>query len=103
MIDYQYAKTDLIRAFETKRKLAERWNRFSKELNGDDFRPWADEIGFGNTEVFEVWMKDITKKNRMKLHEATKQLVTQFGQNVVAEVRLQICWLTSIAIKNIPL
>lgn len=24
----------------------------------------------------------------MKLHEATKQLVTQFGQNVVAEVRL---------------
>ena len=53
MIDYQYAKTDLIRAFETKRKLAERWNKFSKELNGDDFSPWADEIGFGNTEMFE--------------------------------------------------
>ena len=53
MIDYQYAKTDLIRAFETKRKLAERWNRFSKELNGDDFSPWADEIGFGNIDVFE--------------------------------------------------
>lgn len=50
MIDYQYAQKDLKRAFETKRSLVEKWNKFAKELNGDDFSPWTDEIGLGDLE-----------------------------------------------------
>lgn len=53
MIDYQYAQKDLSRTFETKRKLAEKWNKISKELNCDDFSPWTDEIGFDNTVAIE--------------------------------------------------
>lgn len=53
MIDYKYAQKDLSRTFETKRKLAEKWNKISKELNCDDFSPWTDEIGFDNTVAIE--------------------------------------------------
>lgn len=50
MIDYQYAQQDLKRAFEDKRTLADKWNKFSKELSGEDFSPWVDEIGCGDLE-----------------------------------------------------
>lgn len=50
IIDYQYAQKDLARAYEIKRSLADKWNKFSKEIDGEDFFPWTDEIGFGDLE-----------------------------------------------------
>ena len=48
MVDYQYANKSLERAFEEKKTLADKWNRFSQELLGDNYSPYEDEIGFGN-------------------------------------------------------
>ncbi len=48
MVDYQYANKSLERAFEEKKTLADKWNRFSQELLGDDYSPYEDEIGFGD-------------------------------------------------------
>lgn len=48
MIDYQYAQKEVRRAFEEKKSLVEKWNHFSKELYGEDFSPYGDEIGVGD-------------------------------------------------------
>ena len=48
MVDYQYANKSLERAFKEKKTLADKWNRFSKELLGDNYSPYEDEIGFGD-------------------------------------------------------
>ena len=50
MIDYQYANKELTRAFAEKKALAARWNHFSRELSGDTFSPYEDEIGFGDAQ-----------------------------------------------------
>lgn len=47
MINYQYAQKDLTKAFDFKKTLANKWNKFSEELVGDSFRHYTDEIGFG--------------------------------------------------------
>lgn len=49
MINYQYAQKDLTKAFDWKRTLANKWNTFSEELEGEDFMRYSDEIGFGET------------------------------------------------------
>ena len=48
MVDYQYANKSLEHAFKEKKSLADKWNRFSQELLGDDYSPYKDEIGFGD-------------------------------------------------------
>lgn len=53
MINYQYAQKDLTKAFELKKTLANKWNTFSEELEGDSFRHYSDEIGFGETLLSE--------------------------------------------------
>ena len=47
MIEYQYAQKDLHRAFEQKKQLVFKWNKFARELHGDDYIPYSDEIGLG--------------------------------------------------------
>ena len=47
MINYQYAQKDLTKAFDLKKNLANKWNKFSEELMGDSFKLYTDEIGFG--------------------------------------------------------
>ena len=47
MINYQYAQKNLTKAFDLKKTLANKWNKFSEELVGDSFRHYTDEIGFG--------------------------------------------------------
>lgn len=48
MIDHQYAARQVDKAFAQKRTLAEKWNRFARELYGEAFTPYTDEIGFGD-------------------------------------------------------
>lgn len=48
MIEFQYALKDLDQAFKEKKVLSEKWNHFSKELLGDNYSPYKDEIGFGD-------------------------------------------------------
>lgn len=47
MVDYQYASKSLEHAFKEKKTLADKWNRFSQELLGDNYSTYEDEIGFG--------------------------------------------------------
>lgn len=53
MIDYQYAQKELVRAYECKRALVDKWNRLSHELHGDGYLPFEDEIGLGS-ELIDV-------------------------------------------------
>lgn len=46
MIDYQYAKKSLSQAFESKHSLANKWNKFSEEIEGKAYIPYNDEIGW---------------------------------------------------------
>ena len=48
LIDFQYAEKELPKAFEQKKSLAAKWNKFAKELYADNFVPYHDEIGFGD-------------------------------------------------------
>lgn len=50
MIDYQYANKDLMRAFAEKKTLATKWNHFSRELLGETYSSYEDEIGFGDVQ-----------------------------------------------------
>lgn len=52
-IDYMYTLKELRRAFESKRELAKKYDRFSQELGGD-FTPYTDEYGFGENFVLSV-------------------------------------------------
>ena len=49
VIDFQYAKKQLAKAFEDKRKLVDRWNKFARELSGEEFCPYNDTIGIYET------------------------------------------------------
>lgn len=46
MIDFQYAKKELSKAFELKHSLANKWNKFSEEIEGETFTSYQDEIGW---------------------------------------------------------
>lgn len=48
MVDYQYANKSLEHAFNEKKTLVDKWNRFSQELLGTDYLPYEDEIGLGD-------------------------------------------------------
>ena len=61
MIEFQYAQKDLEQAFKDKKVLADKWNRFSIELSGDNYSPYKDEIGFG-----EVFSEDIQDESNQK-------------------------------------
>ena len=51
LIDCEYARKSLVKAFEEKRQLVEKWNRFCKELYKDDFIEYKDycndQVGLG--------------------------------------------------------
>ena len=49
MIDFQYTEKELPKAFASKKSLADKWNKFAKELSEENFIPYHDEIGFGDT------------------------------------------------------
>lgn len=57
LIDYDYAQKSLDKAFEEKRLLVEKWNKFCKELFKDDFIEYKDycndQIGLGEEHVEE--------------------------------------------------
>lgn len=53
-IDKQNTLNALKRAFEFKREQANRYNRFSQELYGDDFEPFNDEIGLAEMKILEA-------------------------------------------------
>lgn len=53
MISYQYAQKDLMKAFELKKTLAKKWNTFSEELEGEGFKCYSDDLGFGETVTSE--------------------------------------------------
>lgn len=61
MIEFQYAQKDLEHAFKEKKVLANKWNRFSMELSGDNYSPYNDEIGFG-----EVLGEDTQEKSNQE-------------------------------------
>lgn len=54
MIEFQYAKKDLSKAFELKHSLAGKWNKFSEEIEGESYIPYKDEIGWE-----ESWCVDL--------------------------------------------
>lgn len=45
-IEFQYAQKDLIQAYDTKRSLANKWNKFAQELDGDNAQVYTDDIGY---------------------------------------------------------
>lgn len=49
LINFQYAQESLKKAFEEKRVLIEKINRFSRELYGDGYSPYWDEIGIDDS------------------------------------------------------
>lgn len=49
LIDFQYTEKELPKAFASKKSLADKWNKFAKELSEENFIPYHDEIGFGDT------------------------------------------------------
>lgn len=53
MIDFQYAKKDLSKAFELKHSLARKWNKFSEEIDGETYTPYKDEIGWEGSYIVE--------------------------------------------------
>ena len=53
MIDFQYAKKDLSKAFELKHSLANKWNKFSEEIDGETYTPYKDEIGWEESYIAE--------------------------------------------------
>lgn len=58
MIDFQYAKKDLSKAFEQKHSLANKWNKFSEEIDGESFIPYQDEIGWEDSDAEETISAD---------------------------------------------
>lgn len=58
MIDFQYAKNDLSKAFEQKHSLANKWNKFSEEIDGESFIPYQDEIGWEDSDAEETISAD---------------------------------------------
>jgi hypothetical protein len=58
MIDFQYAKKDLSKAFEQKHSLANKWNKFSEEIDGESFIPYQDEIGWEDSYAEEMISTD---------------------------------------------
>ena len=53
MIDFQYAKKDLSKAFELKHSLANKWNKFSEEIDGESYTQYSDEIGWEDSYIAE--------------------------------------------------
>lgn len=53
MIDFQYAKQDLSKAFELKHSLANKWNKISEEIDGESYTPYNDEIGWEESYLVE--------------------------------------------------
>lgn len=53
MIDFQYAKKDLSKAFELKHSLANKWNKFSEEIDGEAYTKYSDEIGWEDSYIAE--------------------------------------------------
>ena len=60
MIDYQYAKSDLLKASELKHSLVSKWNKFSEELDGESYTPYNDEMGW--EESYQV-KQEVTDAN----------------------------------------
>lgn len=58
MIDFQYAKKDLSKAFELKHSLASKWNKFSEEIDGEAYIPYKDEIGWEESYLTEQEQAD---------------------------------------------
>ena len=69
MIEYQYAQKDLLRAFEQKKQLVFKWNKFAQELHGDDFIPYSDEIGLGCVSENYYQESDIQSDNTSESYE----------------------------------
>ena len=53
MIDFQYAKQDLSKAFELKHSLANKWNKICEEIDGESYIPYNDEIGWEESYIVE--------------------------------------------------
>ena len=53
-IDKQNTLNALKRAFEFKREQAKRYNRFAQELYGDEYEPFADDIGLAEMKILEA-------------------------------------------------
>lgn len=60
MIEFQYAKKDLSKAFELKHSLAHKWNKFSEEIEGESYMPYKDEIGWEESCLVDI---EPTEKN----------------------------------------
>lgn len=58
MIDFQYAKQDLSKAFELKHSLANKWNKISEEIDGESYTPYNDEIGWEESYLVESELTD---------------------------------------------
>lgn len=54
MIDFQYAKKDLSKAFDLKQSLASKWNKFSEEIEGISYIPYKDEIGWEGSGLVDI-------------------------------------------------
>lgn len=53
-IDYDYTLKEIVRAYETKRNLTQKYNRFSQEFDQDNYVPYCDDLG-----EYEPWHNDI--------------------------------------------
>ena len=61
-IEFRYTLTELKRAFESKREQAKRYDRFSQELDAEDFELYSDEIGFGEQKILQAEIPQIIEE-----------------------------------------
>lgn len=76
----------LKRAFEFKREQANRYNRFSKELYGDDFEPFADDIGLAEIKILEAEVSQAKESE-----ETSQTTIEQVQEAKVEESKPQEC------------
>ena len=85
-IDKQNTLNALKRAFEFKREQANRYNRFSQELYGDDFEPFNDDIGLAEIKILEAEVSQVEES------EGTSQTtIEQVQEPNVEEPKPQEC------------
>lgn len=83
MIDYQYAKDDLAKAFESKHSLASKWNKFTEEIEGEHFTPYHDEIGWEDSYSEE---QDVAVTDDLSTDEVQDEITSSNNSNPKEEV-----------------
>lgn len=87
MIDFQYAKKDLSKAFELKHSLASKWNKFSEEIEGESYMPYKDEIGWEDSCLVDI---EPTEENCSSMNKAEVKVSSNEAEVISEEASLDI-------------